>query len=685
MSSGISELDQMALDIEEARRQTTFPVELMTYYLHQGKQNTEKQREFQRILLKEPLFEQATYTFLSRDERLYRSTNAAKRLLELSNEHGWNDEDREDFQNRIGTGNPLTLHFQAFVPVINTIGTPEQSRKWIGAVKRHAVLGCYAQTELAHGSNVLALKTTATFDRITDEFVINTPDLTAAKWLIGGLGVACTHAVVQAQLILAGKSRGPHLFIVPIRSIEDHKPMKGVTVGDIGPKAYGGFATVDNGYAMFDNVRIPRENMLMRFSHVTREGLYIPPIHDKLSYGSMVRIRVDIVKSGGWQLAKAVIIAIRYCTIRRQFGGQPASPSSGNKATLETQVMSYSGVQHRLLPLLSLAYGCIVTGQDLARDYGELMDGLAKGETENLPQLHVSSCALKVWCTRRGADGIEECRKALGGHGYSIFSGIADIFAIFVPANTYEGDNYVLSQQVGRYILKQLQGVIKNGKVPSPTVSYLETLLDGTDNPFVFGGPDASVLNHDVLLTLFGRRAARLAVDLAKQLESGRPWSDVNMECWNICLAHAEYAVLKQMISRSALLESSSEYAPLANVIRQLTNLYALSTICETSTATFLSTLTIAPADLGAIQAHYRATLANIAPNAIGLTDAFDFTDFELNSALGVKNGRAYEALWAAVQNNPINTEEGRQKFQNAVKKITNVNDNIEFSKTSKL
>ncbi|KAI9022997.1 acyl-CoA dehydrogenase/oxidase C-terminal [Phycomyces nitens] len=679
MSTGIKDLDQMSLDMESARRQATFPVELMTSYIYEGMQEVEKQREFRRILVKEPLFDQSTYTFLGREEKLHRATHAAKRIIDLAKEHDWNDHDLESFQSRIGAGNPLTLHFEAFVPVVTSMGTAEQSRKWIGAVKRQAVLGCYAQTELAHGSNVLALKTTATFDRTTDEFVINTPDLTAAKWLIGGLGLACTHAVVQAQLIISGKSRGPHLFIVPIRSIEDHKPRKGVTVGDIGPKAYGGFATVDNGYAMFDNVRIPRENMLMRFSHVTREGIYVPPVHDKLSYGSMVKIRVDIVYRDGWELAKAVLIAIRYSTIRRQFGGQPGSPNN----SLETQVMSYSGVQHRLLPLLSLAYGWIIAGQDLSRSYSQLMSELAKGDANNLPEMHVTSCALKVWCTRRGADGMEECRKALGGHGYSIFSGISHIFATFVPANTYEGDNYVLSQQVARHILKQLQTVAKTGSVSSLCVSYLENVLGGTDETFVLG-PNSFVPDHSVLLALFGHRASRLAVDLAKQLESGRPWSDVNMECWNICLAHAEYDVLKQMINRLGSL-ASSEYAPLASVLNQLTNLFALSTICETSTATFLSTSTISPAGLKEIQVYYRATLAEIAPNAIGLTDAFDYTDFELNSALGVKNGRAYEALWAAVQNNPVNKEEGRRSFQDIIKKITNVDDNVEFSKASKL
>lgn len=42
------------------------------------------------------------------------------------------------------------------------------------------------QTELAHGSNVAGLETTATFDERTDEFVIHTPSVSATKWWIGG-------------------------------------------------------------------------------------------------------------------------------------------------------------------------------------------------------------------------------------------------------------------------------------------------------------------------------------------------------------------------------------------------------------------------------------------------------------------------------------------------------------------
>ncbi|KAI5007922.1 hypothetical protein ZWY2020_008970 [Hordeum vulgare] len=74
-------------------------------------------------------------------------------------------------------------------------------------------IGCYAQTELGHGSNVQGLETTATFDPSTDEFVMHSPTLTSSKWWPGGLGKASTHAVFYARLITEGKDYGIHGFI----------------------------------------------------------------------------------------------------------------------------------------------------------------------------------------------------------------------------------------------------------------------------------------------------------------------------------------------------------------------------------------------------------------------------------------------------------------------------------------
>jgi len=47
--------------------------------------------------------------------------------------------------------------------------------------------------------------------------------------------------------------------------------------------------------------------------------------------------------------------------------------------------------------------------------------------------------------------GIEQCRLACGGHGYSQASGLPKIYVSAVPACTYEGENTVLLLQTARY------------------------------------------------------------------------------------------------------------------------------------------------------------------------------------------------------------------------------------------
>ena len=133
---------------------------------------------------------------------------------------------------------------------------------------RMQMVGTYAQTELGHGTFLRGLETTASFDKASDDFVLNSPTLTATKWWPGGLGKTATHAVVMARLFLGSRDLGPHPFVVQVRSIDTHLPLPGITVGDIGPKM--GYNGVDNGFLRFDHVRIPRTALLGRYTKVSR-------------------------------------------------------------------------------------------------------------------------------------------------------------------------------------------------------------------------------------------------------------------------------------------------------------------------------------------------------------------------------------------------------------------------------
>lgn len=83
-------------------------------------------------------------------------------------------------------------------------------------------------------------------------------------------------SVIWAQLYVNGKCYGVHAYIVPIRDKKTHKLLPGVLIGDCGPK--NGVNQIDNGFMLFDNVRIPWENQLDRISGVDQNGNFFSTV-----------------------------------------------------------------------------------------------------------------------------------------------------------------------------------------------------------------------------------------------------------------------------------------------------------------------------------------------------------------------------------------------------------------------
>lgn len=102
----------------------------------------------------------------------------------------------------------IGLTISMFRLSVENLSNEEQKAYWMPKIRNLDLFGCYAQTELGHGSNVAGIETTATLDPATDEFVIHTPTLTATKYWPGDLGHFSSHAVVFARLLIGEEDHG---------------------------------------------------------------------------------------------------------------------------------------------------------------------------------------------------------------------------------------------------------------------------------------------------------------------------------------------------------------------------------------------------------------------------------------------------------------------------------------------
>ncbi|KAF9111552.1 hypothetical protein BGX27_004774 [Mortierella sp. AM989] len=663
---------QPCKDLAAARAKTTFPVIDLTRYIYGSDENIARRRKIATLIENDPVFNKDQRQILiffisilehrvgqSRVQDVKLGLAMSLRLYQLKEEHNLSQEDLLTCLEFIDDYLPVSLHESAFIPIIYSQGTDEQAQYWGPLAEKHQIIGCYAQTELGHGSNLSELETTATLNRDADEWVIHSATFTASKWWIGGLGAIATHALIQARLIIDGKDYGAHGFIVPIRSLKDHRPFPGVKVGDIGPKAYGGFSKIDNGFVHFDRHAIPRENMLMRFAKVTRDGQYIKPLHSKLSYGSMVLLRSQMVRGSALTLARAATIATRYATVRRQFN-VPTSRRDNDNLKLETQVINYPMVQARLFPMIAQVYALLAAGNKMTSMYNSMLSELMKGDISSLAEVHAISSGLKSTCTTMAATGVEDCRKLMGGHGYSYFSGISHLWSSYVPSNTFEGDNFLLTQQSARYLLKQIKLAATE---PEKVTPYSKFVISAA-NQDAFQAERSSVqansdwLKPEAQLAAFAHRAGRLVAELAMVVqEKDTVWSDFNLECWKLCHAHSQYVLARcatEAVSEAGAQGVSPETVA---VLKRLSDLFALHTI-QASLGDYLEDYYLSPKQCQLLRQQIKTLQEGLADDVVGLVDAFDFSDHVLGSALGKADGNAYQHLWDAAQKEEINQTE---------------------------
>ncbi|XP_036384006.1 peroxisomal acyl-coenzyme A oxidase 1 isoform X2 [Megalops cyprinoides] len=653
-------------DIRRERENATFSTEILTNILDGGPEKTKRRREIESLVISDPDFQHEDLNFLSRSERYEAAVKKSAQMILKLREYGISDPEEIYCYKSVMKGlhhEALGLHYVMFLPTLYSQCDAEQRRKWLPLAESFKALGTYAQTEMGHGTHIRALETTATYDPSTQEFVLNSPTVTSIKWWPGGLGKTSNHAIVLAQLHTQGKCHGLHAFIVPIRDMNTHMPLPGVVVGDIGPKF--GFDEVDNGYLKLDNVRIPRENMLMKYAKVEPDGTYVKPPSDKLTYGTMVFIRSMIVGESARALAKSCTIAIRYSAVRHQSELRPGEP--------EPQILDYQTQQYKLFPLLATSYAFHFVGQYMNQTYHRITGDINQGDLSELPELHALSAGLKAFTTWAASAGIEVCRMACGGHGYSRCSSLPDIYVTFTPTCTYEGENTVMMLQTARYLVKSYKQA-SAGQQLSGMVSYLNRPESRLQPQPVSARPtvvDTSDLAS--LVEAYKLRAARLVEVAAKNLQVELQHSKSKEDAWNntsIDLvrasdAHCHYVVVKLFAAKLGEVGDTAVHSALST----LALLYALQGVTQHS-GDFLQAGLLTVPQLSQISQRLKELLAQLRPNAVALVDAFDYRDEMLNSVLGRYDGNVYEHMFEWARKSPLNRTEVHESYHKYLKPL---------------
>ncbi len=467
------------------------------------------------------------------------------------------------------------VQFGLFGGAILHLGTIKHHDKYLERIGTLELAGCFAMTETGHGSNVRGLETTAHYDVEAEEFIIHSPTPESNKEYIGNAldGVL---SVTFAQLITKGVQHGVHAFIVPLRDNEGHE-LPGITIRDNGDKM--GLNGVDNGKIWYDQVRIPRENLLDKYGQVDVAGNYSSPIENPSKrfftmLSTLVGGRISVGRAGLSAAKSGLAIAIKYALKRRQFRPNPNQQ--------ETLLMDYPTHQWRLFPKLAKVFGLDFALTSLTKEY-EVAIG------KDMRIVETKAAGLKASATWHATQTLQECREACGGKGYLYENRFADLKADTEIFTTFEGDNTVLLQLVAKGLLSNFKQQLHDDGYKAIlriiTSRIATSIID--KNPIITRKTDAAHLTDPAFhQNAFIYREQKLLLTVSQRMQSlikkrVNPYDAFlrsQMHMIELAKAYVDKLILEEYQKTVKQFDlRSAEF----RILNTLYNLYALHTIYE--------------------------------------------------------------------------------------------------------
>ncbi|SEO13507.1 Acyl-coenzyme A oxidase [Flavobacterium sp. CF108] len=511
---------------------------------------------------------------------------------------------------------------------VQSLGTEKHYAKYLKDIGSLKLPGCFAMTETHHGSNVKGLETTATYNHSDQTFTIHTPNKNAQKEYIGNAAVHGQMATVFAKLIIDDHDYGVNAFVVPLRDTNGNT-IHGVTIGDCGHKM--GLNGVDNGTISFDNVVIPKENMLDRFASVNDKGEFESPIpSDNRRFftmlGTLVGGRIGIPRSALAAAKSGLTIAIRYSDQRRQFG-----PEGGS----EVPILNYRMHQRRLLPHLAKTYAVHFALQYLTKRF------LNRTESE-MQEIEALAAGMKSYSTWSTRDILQECREACGGKGYLSENRIDALKNDTEIYTTFEGDNTVLMQLVAKNRLSEFRksfGEMGSLGIINYVYENAKTAITEKNPIATRRSDDEHLLDGEFHLQAFVHREKTILASAARRikklvdggLEAYDAFNVVQHQMIDVAQAYLERIVLEQFQEAiKAIKDENSK-----QILTKLYQLYALSQI-EKNKGWYLEDGYMEAVKTKAVRKLVNQLCWDIRPDAVALVNAFDIPESCLAAPIAV-------------------------------------------------
>lgn len=508
----------------------------------------------------------------------------------------------------------LGVSLGLFGSTVRRLGTAAQAKRWLPDVEAFREFGCFALTELGHGSNVRGIETTATYDVGTESFVLCTPTESAQKYWIGGAADRATLSTVFARLVIAGEDYGIHAFVVRLRGAPGGDALPGIHIEDCGVKA--GLNGVDNGRIWFDGLRVARGDMLSGKSSVSADGAYAseeksPDVRFSAALAALTGGRVSIAVNAVNAAKIGLTIAVRYAHTRRAFAAE-----AGGK---ETALVDYKSHQMRLMVPLAGAYVYALCNEDLRSMWKECaLSGVVSKE------VHVVSAGFKALHTWFMGVALQSARECCGGQGYAAVNRICVMRADRDVMTTFEGDNCVLLQQVSKALLAEFACSGKMMHDGGGAATHTASALDGSR-----AGSISCFANLREIFCDRERKSVDALYKRVRHFSTASKSRSSAFNAWNQSLnlageaglAHMQRRMLDMFVARVGKVEMSGD-AVSASALRLCGEIWALDIVDRD--ASFLRLRCVSTSQAEAVHGILETLCGKLAAISLTMTSAFE-------------------------------------------------------------